>query len=714
MLKIALAGNPNSGKTTLFNLLTGSNQHVGNWPGVTVEKKEGMIKGNNDVTLVDLPGIYSLSPYTPEEVVARSFLVNERPDAIINIVDGSNIERNLYLTTQLTELGIPVVMAINMMDVVEKNGDIIHINRLADYFDCEVIRISALKNRGIKSVTEAAIRAAKSKKAPHTNFRFDNKIEKALSDIEFHLPKNIDPVLHRYYSVKLFERDLRVIEELGDMPILNTIVAPIEKEYADDSDSIVINERYEYISEMINNVREKKNDSLLSYSDRIDMIVTHKIFGLPIFAAVMFLIYFIAMSTIGAWATDWANNGLFGEGFNLFGIDGLFIPGIPVVTENFLDKIQCADWLSSLIVDGIIGGVGSVLGFVPQLMILFLLLALIEDCGYMARVAFVMDKIFRKFGMSGKSFIPLLVSTGCGVPAIMASRTIENERERKITIMTATFIPCGAKIPMISFIVGAVCGGSPAMAAGAYLLGIFSVIISGTILKKTRLFNGEPSPFVVELPAYHLPVFSNALKNMWDKSFAFIKKAGTLILLATIIIWFLSSYGITENGFDTVDIENSLMSQIGKIFAWIFTPLGFGDWKTAVATLTGFIAKENVVGTMGVFYGLQNLEESGNAIYSLFAADFSVSAALSFMIFNQLCAPCVAAMGAYRREMGSIKWFMITFSFQMLFAYAVSMIFYNLVGLFLGIPVSVWTFVSVIITVFIIYLLFRKEKGVSV
>lgn len=710
MLKIALAGNPNSGKTTLFNLLTGSNQYVGNWPGVTVEKKEGTIKGNRDVTLVDLPGIYSLSPYTPEEVVSRSFLVNERPDAIINIVDGSNIERNLYLTTQLTELGIPVVMAINMMDVVEKNGDIIHINRLADYFGCEVIRISALKNMGIKSVIDAAIHAAKSKKAPDTKFTFDAKIEKAISEISHQLPQSIDKDLRRYYSVKLFERDLRVIEELGDMPSLNTIVSPLEKEYDDDSDSIIINERYEYISSVIDKVREKKDDSFLSYSDKIDMVVTHKIFGLPIFAAVMFLIYFLAMSTVGAWATDWANDGLFGDGFNLFGIDGLFVPGIPVIIEGFLDKIQCAEWLSSLIVDGIVSGVGSVLGFVPQLMILFLLLALVEDCGYMARVAFVMDKIFRKFGMSGKSFIPMLVSTGCGVPAIMASRTIENERERKITIMTTTFIPCGAKIPMISFIVGAVCGGSPAFAAGAYLLGILSVIVSGTILKKTKLFNNEPSPFVVELPAYHLPVLSNALKNMWDKSWAFIKKAGTLILLATIVIWFLSSYGITENGFGAVDIENSLMSRIGRMFAWIFVPLGFGDWKTAVATLTGFIAKENVVGTMGVFYGLQDFEESGNAIYSLFAADFPLAAALSFMIFNQLCAPCIAAMGAYRREMGSAKWFMITFSFQMLFAYSVAMIFYNLVGLFLGTPISIWTFVSAAVAIIMLYLLFRKQK----
>lgn len=710
MMKIALAGNPNSGKTTLFNLLTGSNQYVGNWPGVTVEKKEGIIKGNKDVTLVDLPGIYSLSPYTPEEVVSRSYLVKERPDAIINIVDGSNIERNLYLTMQLTELGIPVVMAINMIDVVERNGGIIHTDKIAEYFGCEVIRISALKNIGIKSVINAAVHAAKSKKAPAVKFRFDTKIENAITKIMCQLPETVEPSLKRYYAIKLFERDLRVIEELGDMPVLNKIVAPLEKAYDDESDSIIINGRYEYISSVIDKIREKRDESVLTYSDKIDLIVTHRIFGLPVFAAVMFLIYFIAMSTVGLWATDWASDGLFGDGFNLFGIDGLFIPGIPVIVRGFLESIQCADWLNSLIVDGIIGGVGSVLSFVPQLMILFLLLALVEDCGYMSRVAFVMDKIFRKFGMSGKSFIPLLVSTGCGVPAIMASRTIENDRERKITIITATFIPCGAKIPMISFIVGAVCGGSPAIAAGAYLLGLISVVISGTILKKLRLFNTDPSPFVVELPAYHMPVISNALKSMWDKSWSFIKKAGTLILLATIVIWFMSSYGITENGFGATDIENSLMSYIGRMFAWIFVPLGFGDWKTAVSTLTGFIAKENIVGTMGVFYGLQNMKEAGNAVYSLFAADFSMAAALSFMIFNQLCAPCVAAMGAYKRELGSAKWFMIAFGYQMVFAYSVSMIFYNLIGLFLGVPISLWTFVSAAAAIVLIYLVVRKPK----
>ncbi|MBR2893630.1 MAG: ferrous iron transport protein B, partial [Clostridia bacterium] len=650
-IKIALAGNPNCGKTTLFNALTGSNQYVGNWPGVTVEKKEGKLKKNPDVTVVDLPGIYSLSPYTLEEVVARNFLVEERPDVILNIVDGTNIERNLYLTTQLTELGIPVVAAINMMDIVNKNGDEINLEVLAKKFGCKAVEISALKGTGINEAAEAAIEAAKAGTAIPQH-RFSGEVEHAIAHIEEATVHSLPDEQQRWYAIKIFERDPKVIEKLGiSKDVIEHIekdIAHVEEEMDDDAESIITNERYEYIDRVIKSCYTKKRRNALSVSDKIDRVLTNRFLALPIFAAIMFLVYYVSVSTVGTWATDWANDGVFGEGWELF---GAFIPGIPVLAENLLVSIGCAPWLQSLIIDGIIGGVGAVLGFVPQILVLFTFLSFLEGCGYMSRIAFVMDKIFRKFGLSGKSFIPMLVGTGCSVPGIMASRTIENERDRRMTIITTSFIPCSAKIPVIAMIAGALFGGAAWVAPSAYFMGIAAVVLSGLILKKTKLFQGDVSPFVMELPAYHMPTVGNVLRTTWERGWSFIKKAGTIILLSSVVLWFLQSFG-TENGnFGMVeDLNNSILAVMGNALAWIFSPLGFGNWQSTVAALTGLIAKENIVATFGVLLGNPEVTvETGEEIWAILRSEiFSPVSAYSFLAFNLLCAPCFAAMGAIR------------------------------------------------------------------
>ena len=783
-LRIALAGNPNSGKTTLFNALTGSNQFVGNWPGVTVEKKEGKLKKHDGVIITDLPGIYSLSPYTLEEVVARNYLIGNRPDAILNIIDGTNLERNLYLTTQLTELGIPVVVAINMMDVVKKNGDKINTAELSRALGCKVIEISALKGTGIMEAAETAIDAAKnSQTVPmHT---FSGTVEHALAHIEEAAVHSLPEEQQRWYAVKLFERDDKVLEQIKlDKSVLEHIEADIkavESEMDDDAESIITNERYIYISSIIKGCYKKKSVGKLSTSDKIDRVVTNRWLGLPIFAVIMFLVYYIAMVTVGAAATDWANDGLFGEGWHLLGIGssayseaaeeyenaslviegyeayieengsaptgnfpysiedeetlevtvkmatisdysealqtvekygeepdpadyGVWVPGIPVLVGNGLEAAGAADWLTGLINDGIVAGVGAVLGFVPQMLVLFLMLAFLEACGYMARIAFVLDRIFRKFGLSGKSFIPMLVGTGCGIPGIMASRTIENERDRRMTIMTTTFIPCGAKVPFISMIAGAIFGGSAWVATSAYFIGMAAIILSGIILKKTKMFSGDPTPFVMELPAYHLPTVKNVLRSMWERGWSFIKKAGTIILLSTIVIWFMTYFGFTSDGFRMLaeeEMDQSLLAYVGGAIAWIFAPLGWGSWQAAVASITGLVAKENIVGTMGILYP---------AGWPEIAANFSAIAGYSFLVFNLLCAPCFAAIGAIRREMNSMKWTWFAIGYQCLFAYAIAMMVYQFGSAFTGNLHIIGLIFAVAVLVFMLYMLFRPYK----
>ena len=787
-IRIALAGNPNSGKTTLFNALTGSNQFVGNWPGVTVEKKEGRLKKHEGVIITDLPGIYSLSPYTLEEVVARNYLLGERPDAILNIVDGTNLERNLYLTTQLTELGIPVVVAINMMDIVKKNGDKINVEELSRQLGCRVVEISALKGTGIMAAAEAAVDAARNGKTvpQHT---FSGSVEHALAHIEEAAVHDMPEEQQRWYAIKIFERDDKVLAALNiDKGVLEHIendIKAVEAELDDDAESIITNERYVYIGEVIKACYKKKNHGGLSTSDRIDRIVTNRWLGLPIFAAVMFIVYWVAMVGVGAPATDWANDGLFGDGWHLLGIDGgygklaeeygdaslivdgydayieengslaadgtftyeveneetlaittkkatmadyekakatierigeepdpadygIWVPGVPVLVGNALERAGTADWLSGLVLDGIVAGVGAVLGFVPQMLVLFLMLAFLEACGYMARIAFVLDRIFRKFGLSGKSFIPMLIGTGCGIPGIMASRTIENERDRRMTIMTTTFIPCGAKVPFIGMIAGALFGGSAWVSTSAYFIGMAAIIISGIMLKKTRMFAGDPAPFVMELPAYHWPTVGNVLRSMWERGWSFIKKAGTIILLSTIFVWFTSRFGWVDGQFAMLEedqISLSILARIGGAIAWIFAPLGWGNWQATVASITGLVAKENIVGTLGVLYS-----GGSGTVYQALAAAFSGITGYSFLVFNLLCAPCFAAIGAIKREMNSPKWTWFAIGYQCGFAYAVALMINQFGGLFTGNANIIGVIAAVIVLAAIIYMLVRPYK----
>lgn len=786
-LRIALAGNPNSGKTTLFNALTGSNQFVGNWPGVTVEKKEGKLKKHEGVIITDLPGIYSLSPYTMEEVVARNYLIGERPDAILNIIDGTNLERNLYLTTQLTELGIPVVAAVNMMDVVRKNGDKINTQELSAALGCKVVEISALKETGIMEAAEAAIDAAKNGKTvpAHT---FCSAVEHALAHIEEAAVHSFPEEQQRWYAIKLFERDDKVLEQVQlDASVLAHIEADIkvvEEEMDDDAESIMTNERYIYIGSIMKRCYQKKSAGKLSTSDKIDRIVTNRWLGLPIFAVIMFFVYYIAMVTVGSAATDWANDGLFGDGWHLLGIGsaaysedaeeygdaslivdgydayveengmaptedfpysvtdeetlevtvetasladydaavktmetygdepdpadyGVWVPGIPVLIGDGLEAAGVADWLAGLINDGIVAGVGAVLGFVPQMLVLFLMLAFLEACGYMARIAFVLDRVFRKFGLSGKSFIPMLVGTGCGIPGIMASRTIENERDRRMTIMTTTFIPCGAKVPFISMIAGAIFGGSAWVATSAYFIGMAAIILSGIMLKKTKMFSGDPAPFVMELPAYHMPTPKNVLRSMWERGWSFIKKAGTIILLSTVVIWFTTYFGFTSDGFRMLteeEMDQSLLAAVGGAIAWLFAPLGWGSWQAAVASITGLVAKENIVGTMGILYP---------AGWPEIAANFSAASGYSFLVFNLLCAPCFAAIGAIRREMNSPKWTWFAIGYQCLFAYVIALMIYQFGSAFTGNLHIVGLIAAVAVLALMIYMLFRPYKEAS-
>ena len=786
-IKIALAGNPNSGKTTLFNSLTGSNQFVGNWPGVTVEKKEGRLRKHEDVVIMDLPGIYSLSPYTLEEVVARNYLINQRPDAILNIIDGTNLERNLYLTTQLTELGIPVVIAINMMDVVRKNGDKIDTVQLSEKLGCRIVEISALKGAGVMEAAEAAIKAAHGAKTVpmHT---FSGPVEHAIAHIEEAAVHNMPLEQQRWYAIKIFERDDKVLEKLDiSKDVLDHIDSDIkaaEKELDDDAESIITNERYVYIAEIIKCCYKKKNQGRLSASDKIDRVVTNRWLGLPIFAAVMFLVYYLAMVTVGASATDWANDGLFGDGWNLFGIGsaaynevaeeygeaaaivdgyeayveengepadgkftyeiedeetlavseetatledyeaakatlqeigeepdpadyGVWVPGIPVLVESALNKGNCAEWLRGLIMNGIVAGVGAVLGFVPQMLVLFLLLAILESCGYMARIAFVLDRVFRRFGLSGKSFIPMLIGTGCGIPGIMASRTIENERDRRMTIMTTTFIPCGAKVPFIAMIAGAIFSGSAWVATSAYFIGMAAIIISGIMLKKTKRFAGEPAPFVMELPAYHWPTAGNVLRSTWERGWSFIKKAGTIILLSTIFVWFTTYFGTVNGTFRMLSedqIDCSILASIGGAVAWIFKPLGWGNWQAVVASITGLIAKENIVGTLGILYG------GDGSVYSNLASAFTPITAYSFLVFNLLCAPCFAAIGAIRREMNNAGWTWFAIGYQCGFAYVIALMINQFGNLFTGNANFIGAVVAVIFLVGMVYMLFKPYK----
>ena len=789
-IKIALAGNPNCGKTTLFNALTGSNQFVGNWPGVTVEKKEGRLKKHEDVVIMDLPGIYSLSPYTLEEVVARNYLINERPDAILNIIDGTNLERNLYLTTQLTELGIPVVVAINMMDVVRKNGDQINVAELSRELGCKVVEISALKGDGIMDAAEAAVAAAASTKTVpmHT---FSGPVEHAIAHIEEAAVHNMPEEQQRWYAIKIFERDDKVLEQLKiDATVMSHIEEDIkaaEKELDDDAESIITNERYVYIAQLIKGCyKQKKAKGELSASDKIDRIVTNRWLGLPIFALVMFLVYWIAMVAVGAPATDWANDGVFGDGWHLLGIGsseynevadaygeaslivdgydayieengalaadgtftydvedeetlavttetatladyeaakatldeigdepdpadyGVWVPGIPVLIGNALESAGAADWLSGLILDGIVAGVGAVLGFVPQMLVLFLMLAFLEACGYMARIAFVLDRIFRKFGLSGKSFIPMLIGVGCGVPGVMASRTIENERDRRMTIMTTTFIPCGAKVPFIAMIAGALFGGSAIVSTSAYFIGMAAIIISGIMLKKTKMFAGDPAPFVMELPAYHWPTLGNVLRSMWERGWSFIKKAGTIILLSTIFVWFTTYFGWVDGTFrmlDESEIDSSILAAIGGAIAWIFAPLGWGNWQAAVASITGLVAKENIVGTLGILYG-----GGDGSVYDAMASAFTGITGYSFLVFNLLCAPCFAAIGAIKREMNNAKWTWFAIGYQCGFAYVIGLMINQFGNLFAGNANILGVIVAVILLAGLIYMLVRPYK----
>ena len=707
-IKIALAGNPNSGKTTMFNALTGANQFVGNWPGVTVEKKEGKLKGHKDVGIMDLPGIYSLSPYTLEEVVARNYLINDNPDVILNIVDGSNIERNLYLTTQLIELGIPVVVAVNMMDVVEKSGDTIDFGKLGKELGCEVVPVSALKGNGVKEAAEKAVKTAKRNSGVKILHSFDNRLEEWLSEIEKRIGINVPDEQKRFYAIKLFEGDNKIRNLMNIVPDVSDIVSKAEKELDDDAESIITDARYKYISSIIGGCYKKNKKKKLTASDKIDRVVTNRWLALPIFAVVMLIVYYVSVTTVGAWATDWANDGVFGEGWNLFGI---WVPGIPVLLENLLNAIGTADWINSLILEGIVAGVGAVLGFVPQMLVLFIFLAFLEGCGYMARIAFIMDRIFRKFGLSGKSFIPMLIGSGCGVPGIMASRTIENDRDRKMTIMTTTFIPCGAKLPIIALIAGALFGGAWWVAPSAYFVGIAAIVVSGIILKKTKMFSGDPAPFVMELPQYHLPTVTNVLRSMWERGWSFIKKAGTIILLSTIVLWFLQGFGFEDGSFGMVeDLNNSVLAKIGGVIAPIFAPLGWGDWKAAVAAVTGLIAKENVVGTFGVLYGFGEVGEDGAEIWGSLAASYTAIAAYSFLVFNLLCAPCFAAIGAIKREMNSAKWTWFAIGYQTVFAYTAALAIYQIGNLFTGGEFGVWTVTALLIISAFIYLLFRPGK----
>ncbi|MGO5163322.1 ferrous iron transport protein B [Fusicatenibacter saccharivorans] len=699
-IKIALAGNPNCGKTTLFNALTGSNQFVGNWPGVTVEKKEGKLKGHKDVTIMDLPGIYSLSPYTLEEVVARNYLINERPDAILNIVDGTNIERNLYLSTQIMELGIPVVMAVNMMDIVEKNGDKIHIDKLAKKLGCEVVTISALKGTGIKEAADKAVQIAQKKGAAVPVHEFDKDVEAVIRTVESKLGNDIVNEQKRFFAIKLLEKDDKITEQMKSVPDVSAEIKQLEDKFDDDTESIITNERYVYISSIIGDCITKNKKNAMTTSDKIDRIVTNRWLALPIFAVVMWIVYYVSVSTVGTIVTDWTNDVLFGE-------------IIPPAIENLLNAIHCADWLQGLILDGIVAGVGAVLGFVPQMLVLFLFLAFLESCGYMARVAFIMDRIFRKFGLSGKSFIPMLIGSGCGVPGIMASRTIENDRDRKMTIMTTTFVPCGAKLPIIALIAGALFNGASWVAPSAYFVGIAAIICSGIILKKTKLFAGDPAPFVMELPAYHWPTISNVLRSMWERGWSFIKKAGTIILMSTIVLWFLMNFGWVDGSFGMLEAEqlnDSILASIGSVIAPLFAPLGWGDWKMAVAAVSGLIAKENVVGTFGVLFGFGEVAEDGQEIWGQLAGSLSTVAAYSFLVFNLLCAPCFAAMGAIKREMNNAKWFWTAIGYQTLLAYVVSLCIYQIGNLFLGGSFGIGTVVAVLLVIGFVYLLVRPYK----
>lgn len=717
-IKIALAGNPNCGKTTLFNQLTGSSQYVGNWPGVTVEKKEGKLKGHKDVIIQDLPGIYSLSPYTLEEVVARGYLVNERPDAILNIVDGTNIERNLYLTTQLLELGIPVVIAINMMDIVRKNGDKINVKKLSETLGCEIIEISALKGEGGFEAAQKAVDAAEKKQDATPLHVFTGSVEHAIAHIEESIEMTVDHRYLRWFAMKLFERDEEAVKDLNipaDVKAhIEQHIVDCENEMDDDAESIITNQRYAYISKVCDqSVSKKAEVHNLTISDKIDRIVTNRWLALPIFAVVMFIVYYVSVSTVGDWATTWANDGVFGDGWHLFGIKSLFIPSVPSIVEGALNAVGCADWLSGLILDGIVAGVGAVLGFVPQMLVLFIFLAFLESCGYMARVAFIMDRIFRKFGLSGKSFIPMLIGTGCGVPGVMASRTIENDRDRKMTIMTTTFIPCGAKLPIIALIAGALFNGAWWVAPSAYFVGIAAIICSGIILKKTKMFAGEPAPFVMELPAYHMPTVSNVLRSMWERAWSFIKKAGTIILLSTIILWFLMNFGWVDGNFGMLEAEqlnDSILATIGNVIAPIFAPLGWGDWKMAVAAVTGLIAKENVVGTFGILFGFAEVAEDGSEFWGQLANSLPAVAAYSFLVFNLLCAPCFAAMGAIKREMNNIKWFFFAIGYQCLLAYVVGLCIYQVGTLITAGTFGIGTVVAFVLIIGFIYLLFRPYK----
>ena len=786
-LRIALAGNPNSGKTTLFNALTGSNQFVGNWPGVTVEKKEGKLKGHDGVIITDLPGIYSLSPYTLEEVVARNYLIGTRPDAILNIIDGTNLERNLYLTTQLTELGIPVVLAVNMMDVVRKNGDKIDVAELSRQLGCPVVEVSALKGDGVKEAAETAIKAAKGGKTIPMH-KFSGPVEHAIAHIEEAAVHTLPEEQQRWYAVKVFERDDKVLESLNipaDVKAhIEQDIEAAEKELDDDAESIITNERYVYIAEVIKSCYKKKNAGALTSSDKIDKIVTNRWLGLPIFAAVMFLVYWIAMVAVGAPATDWANDGLFGDGWHLFGIGsaaynevaeqygdasaivdgydayveengaapegeftyevedeetlevteetatlkdyekalatldeigdepdpadyGVWVPGIPVLIGNALEAAGAAEWLSGLILDGIVAGVGAVLGFVPQMLVLFLLLAFLEACGYMARIAFVLDRVFRKFGLSGKSFIPMLIGVGCGVPGVMASRTIENERDRRMTIMTTTFIPCGAKVPFIAMIAGAIFGGSPWVSTSAYFIGMAAIVISGIMLKKTKMFAGDPAPFVMELPAYHWPTLGNVLRSMWERGWSFIKKAGTIILLSTIFVWFTTYFGWVDGQFQMLSedqIDYSILAAIGGAICWLFAPLGWGNWQATVASITGLVAKENIVGTLGILYGAGE-----GTVWQHIGAAFTPITGYSFLVFNLLCAPCFAAIGAIKREMNNAKWTWFAIGYQCVFAYAVALMINQFGALFTGSVNVIGLIFALLVLAFIIYMLFFKK-----
>lgn len=701
-IKIALAGNPNCGKTTLFNSLTGSNQFVGNWPGVTVEKKEGKLKGDKDVSIIDLPGIYSLSPYTLEEVVTRNYLIKERPNVILNIIDGTNLERNLYLTTQLMELGIPVVVAVNMMDIIEKNGDKLNTKNLAKELGCTVVEISALKGTGVMEAANKAVEVAKSGVLQMPKHKFAGCVEHALAHIEEAVIHNLPEEQQRWYAIKIFERDEKVIEQLKIAEKIATHVEEdikrCEDEMDDDAESIITNERYVYISSIIEDCFVRRNKGGHTVSDKIDEIVTNRWLALPIFAVVMFIVYYVSVTTVGSILTDWTNDTLFGEWI------------IPAV-QNGLDAINCAPWLSGLIVDGIISGVGAVLGFVPQMLVLFAFLAFLESCGYMARIAFIMDRIFRKFGLSGKSFIPMLIGTGCGVPGIMASRTIENDRDRKMTIITTTFIPCSAKLPIIALIAGALFNGASWVAPSAYFIGVVAIICSGIILKKTKIFVGEPAPFVIELPAYHMPTVSNILRSMWERGSSFIKKAGTVILLSTIFIWFSENFGFADGGFGMVDnMNDSILAAIGGILAPLFKPLGWGDWKATVSAITGLIAKENVVGTFGILYGFGEVAENGTEIWGSLAGSMTALAAYSFLIFNLLCAPCFAAMGAIKREMNNAKWFWFAIGYQTLLAYCASLCVYQIGMLFTDGIFGIGTVAAIIIIAIFLYLFFRPYK----